>query len=362
MATNNTIRNATQYRDNTQDDSFTSQEDEADLHHLSDNEDTIAQVENIIVTQPLEVNTEKVKKIIHTHMDKMENKKADQVDKLADEMNNLKITKQTQATTSVTYLQNEEQISKLQNLEISDNLTKAQLADQLQKVLQLVIQKDDKAAKEYIEELEAQKNEHLQKGKNLQSGVSEAHKVANRYKTVLLKPTVAPAPQGVNLNPQRTSPREIISVTGKFDPQDEKADFNQLWNKLTAYGQLNYFEEDDYKTALTYILQNDAYEALTSMTDENQTLQYIIDYFAKVYGRKRSLTKDRQAVDNFSRRKNEPLEICMYRSLISIDRLRHLYSVEAWPEIRSTLRRNILTQVISEKTRRHIQIEERERG
>ena len=177
-------------------------------------------------------------------------------------------------------------------------------------MLELVIQKDEKATKAYIEELEVQKKEHIQKGNTLQTGVSEAHKIACKYKIVLAKPKLTPPPQGVNLNPQRTSPREIISVTGKFDPHEEKADFNQIWNKLTAYGQLNYFEENDYKTALTYILQNEAYDALTSMTEEAQPLDYIIDYFAKVYGKKRSLNRDRQAVDNFSRKKNEPLDIC----------------------------------------------------
>ena len=33
---------------------------------------------------------------------------------------------------------------------------------------------------------------------------------------------------------------------------------------------------------LTYTLEGDAYEALTSMTEESQNLQYIINYFAKV--------------------------------------------------------------------------------
>ena len=372
MATNYNISDPLAYRDNKHNESIETQdgtdldtsnqyEDEEDIQHTQAEEgpdllqaQTTEGGPDHLLTQaaPAKIEIEDIKNVIDKHLNVIMN---DPMAEVTGRMEGLKLTQKP-----ITYLQNEEQISKLQTLEIAENQVKAEVAEQLQKVLQLVLGKDEKATHDYIQELETQKQKHTEQTQALKTGVSEAQKLANKYKTVLSQPSIKKPPQGTPLNPQRTSPREIISVTGKFDPFDDKTDFNQIWNKLTAYGQLNYFEEGDYKTALAYILQNEAYDALIAMTDEDQPLQYIIDYFAKVYGRKRSLTQDRQAVDNFARKKNELLEICMYRSLISIDRLKHLYTKEAWPEIRSTLRRNILTQVISEKTRRHIQIEENE--
>ena len=353
MAARDTISDPFAYRDNAHNDSLdTTNDDELDISRQDEDEDEVIAQEVITQALPLKVDINDVKNVIDKHTKVIMD---DALNDVVGKMEGLRI-----ASRPIAYMQNDEQISKLQTLEIAENQVKAQVAEQLQKVLGLLLQKDDKATADYIAELEAQKVQHTRQTETLKTGVSEAQKLASKYKTILAQPTIRRPPQGITLNPQRTSPREIISVTGKFDPHEERADFNQIWNKLTSYGQLNYFEEADYKTALAYILQNDAYDALTSMTEEDQPLQYIIDYFAKVYGKKRSLNRDRQAVDNFARRKNEPLDICMHRSMISIDRLKHLYSNEAWLEIRTTLRRNILTQVISDKTRRHIQIEENE--
>lgn len=270
----------------------------------------------------------------------------------------LQVLQTTTDTPQVKYLQHNEIITKLHNLEIREHQTKAETKNQLKAILSLFLSKDEEAIMELMEKLGEEEQNDIERTKTMVQGVSTANKIAKKYKTSLAIPTISQAPDRAQLNPQRTSPREIITVTGKFNPSHQKADFNQMWNKLTSYGQLNYFAEEDYITALTYILEGEAYEALTLMTDEPQSLQYIIDYFAKVYGRRRSINKDRATVDNFTRHKDEPLDICMHRSLISIDRLKHLYSVEAWPEIRDILRRNILTQMISDRTKRYIQIEE----
>ena len=306
-------------------------------------------------TTPLQTNVNAQTNDLNQTVQNQIHNKNNKMEELAKQLKTLQIT---DGNPQVRYLQHDEQITKIQNLEIAENQTKAEIKDVLKTVLDLILHRDEDAIKEYMNKLENEKAEHIERSKSIVQGVSAANKVAKKYKTSLATPLFTEAPERVTLNPQRTSPREIITVTGKFNPHEHKADFNQMWNKLTSYGQLNYFTEEDYITALTYILEGDAYEALTSMTEESQSLQYIINYFAKVYGRKRSINKDRTAVDNFTRFKDEPLEICMHRSLIAIDRLRHLHSPEAWPEIRDIFRRNILTQMISEKTKRHIQIEE----
>jgi hypothetical protein len=50
----------------------------------------------------------------------------------------------------------------------------------------------------------------------------------------------------------------------------------------------------------------------------------------------------------------------MHRSQVAIDRLRHLHRDVEWPEARKAMRRNILTQVITDETRKYIQMEEDE--
>ena len=82
-------------------------------------------------------------------------------------------------------------------------------------------------------------------------------------------------------------------MTGKFNPLEHKADFNQMWNKLTSYGQLNYFTEEDYITALTYILEY-AYEALTSMTEESQIYSTTLTILPKFMAAKDQSTKTEQ--------------------------------------------------------------------
>ncbi|MCZ2207549.1 hypothetical protein [Cylindrospermopsis raciborskii] len=258
------------------------------------------------------------------------------------------------------YIPSDEQAAHIKYLELAGTQVKEEFNTKLQKLIELIVKKDDKALEKLQNEIVAQNTKVSQLSKSKQSYIEQAEKVADKYRTVLRNPQYPQAPPNYQFSAQRTSPREIISVTGKFHPGDPKTDFNQVWSKLTAFGQRHYYEEEEYLTALRYVLEGEAYDAFALMTEEQHSLQYIIDYFAKVYGKKRSLLRDRKAVDDFTRHKNEPLDVCMHRSLVAIDRLQHLHSKEAWPEIRNTMRRNILTQIIADETRRHIQLEENE--
>jgi hypothetical protein len=96
------------------------------------------------------------------------------------------------------------------------------------------------------------------------------------------------------------SPKEIMSVTGMYDPKNGNADFQHIWSKLIGYGQANYFNEQEYKDALRYILQGDAYDTFLSFEQTNQTFDYMIKYFGQVYMKKRTCDADRQAVDKFA--------------------------------------------------------------
>jgi len=299
------------------------------------------------------VNLERVNQLILQHT---KNQRVAKMEDLTKQLGAMKLT--TDDDHQLQYLQQNEQLSKLQTLEIAENRNRAEQIEEIRKALQLFVDDDKDAAKEYIKTLQKDKDAFIQKTERIKSSVTQATKVANKYKTTFTKPTITKAPDTYQPNPQRTSAREIISVTGKFDPRNDRSDFSQVWNKLTSYGKLNYFDETDYIQALMYVLEGDAYEALLSMSEDDHSLSYIMNYFSQVYGRKRSINSDRAAVDNFTRHKGEPLDRCMARSMIAIDRLKHLHPSEAWPEVRNIMRRNILTQVISDKTKRYITIEE----
>ncbi len=136
-------------------------------------------------------------------------------------------------------------------------------------------------------------------------------------------------------------------------------DFSHVWSNFLGYGQANYFEEFEYMDALRYILKGDAYDTFLSFEQSSHdTLTNIIEYFGKIYTPKRSLNVHRHEVVHFVRKKDESLEIAMLRCHVAIDRLKILYLPQNWPEARKNSRRNMLTQIITEDTKRYIRMEE----
>ena len=194
----------------------------------------------------------------------------------------------------------------------------------------------------------------LQAMNNKKEGLRKAQKVRDYYRKPISQPTFD------TNSTTYFNARDIISVTGYFDPSLPDADFKHVWMKLTDYGQLQKFDEKHYMQALTVILKKEAYETFCDMRERENNLSSIVDYFASVYAKKRSIASDRQAVDHFVRRKGESLITCMDRCRIAVERLRMTTSEEAWPEASRNLRRNILIQVIKEETARYIKMEEDE--
>ena len=189
-------------------------------------------------------------------------------------------------------------------------------------------------------------------------GLDRASKVVNYYETPITKPIYPDRDDTDRLPPVFFNLRELLMVTGYFDPTDKEADFKHTWQKLLDYGTTNNFDEPHYLQALSAILKREAYETFSDFRSTNRSLDEILEYFAKVYTKKRSLLADRQAVDKFTRQKGESILVCMDRCIIAIDKLRHLYPEQGWPDMRQQMRRNILMQVIKEDTKRHIQMEE----
>ena len=259
------------------------------------------------------------------------------------------------------YLPPSEQIKKIHSIELAESEKQAKRANQLSKLLSILTIQNENAPpglKELSDELKKEAEEAQIIAEKKKTCQEAANKIVEYYKSSINKPIITPPPPEYKKTFHRTSPKEITSLTGTFDPHNPNADFSHIWSKLLGYGQANYFTENEYKDALRYILQGDAYETFLSFEQPPQPLANILDYFGKVYTAKRSLNAHRQAVDNFVRLKNETLEVAMHRCQIAVDKLRIQYSPENWPETRIWLRRNILTQIITEDTRRFIRSKE----
>ena len=257
------------------------------------------------------------------------------------------------------YLPPSEQIKKIHNIELAESQQQAHQSGQLSKLLAILTAANpDQHLKALSDEVKKEADEANLKVEQKKTRIANANKIVEYYKSPITRPICKTPPAEYKKTYHRTSPKEITSLTGFFDPANSRADFSHMWSKLLGYGQANYFTESEYKDALRCILQGDAYDSFLSFDQGNQSLEYMLDYFGKVYSPKRSLNAHRQAVDNFTRNKNETLEVAMHRCLVAIDRLRIQYPTETWPETRVWLRKNILTQVVTEDTRRFIRAKE----
>ena len=185
-------------------------------------------------------------------------------------------------------------------------------------------------------------------------GLQKARRVTKYYETPIMKPAY-PIPTR-RFDP-RVNYKELLMLTGYFDPNDKNHDFKHTWQKLLDYGSLNEFQENQYMQALGSILKNEAYETFIEFKATNKPLEEILDYFAGVYTKKRSLVADRKAVDEFTRKKGETIIVCMERAILAIDKLKHLHDPTGWSALRQQMRHNILMQVVKEETKRAVQME-----
>jgi hypothetical protein len=106
----------------------------------------------------------------------------------------------------------------------------------------------DRLARQMADDIQLTK----QRAEEKSEGMKKAHKIVEYYKTPIQKP---PSMELVNTERTRVNLRELIMVTGYFDPQDKDSDFKHVWHKLLDYGQINNYGETHYMTALGAILK-----------------------------------------------------------------------------------------------------------
>jgi len=127
--------------------------------------------------------------------------------------------------------------------------------------------------------------------------------------------------------------KEIVAAVSIFNPLDKSCNFAQTWQVLLRYGKFNFLQEKDYIHELFHISRGDAKTILIKFDRLNKSLRQILDHFASSYWVKRSLVSDHRAVKNFTCKKGELLEAAMHHYDIILDKIRHLHSEQAWPEV-----------------------------
>ena len=247
------------------------------------------------------------------------------------------------------YLTPHEQFLKLNN----DELKKSkQNVDMLTSVSELVIKQaqliPNRDSLTLANNLLKQSLQYRDESIQLERGIQKAQTVVNHYKQSIPTPRVF-ANDGTNINI-----RDIISLTGYFDPEKNGAEFRHIWMKLYDFGLSQQFSEQQYIQALSAILKNEAYDAFCDLRERKASLDEILEYFITIYGNRRSIVSDKSALDNFTRKKLEPIRNCIEKCKMVVDRLRHTYPETSWPEMRIFLLKQTILQLILPETKTYI--------
>ena len=247
------------------------------------------------------------------------------------------------------YLTPHEQFLKLNN----DELKKSkQNSDLLSSVSELVIKqaqiRPDRDTITLANNLLKQSLQYRDESIQLERGIKKAQTVVNHYKQSI------PKPQVYNTGDTTINIRDIISLTGYFDPEKNGSEFRHIWMKLYDFGLNLQFSELQYTQALSAILKNEAYDAFCDLRERKAPLDEILEYFITIYGNRRSIVSDKTALDNFSRKKNEPIRNCIEKCKMVVDRLRHTYPEASWPEMRIFLLKQTILQLVLPETKAYI--------
>ena len=161
--------------------------------------------------------------------------------------------------------------------------------------------------------------------------LATATRRARQLRSILDIPNYLERPVGV--------PRDLAMLTGKrirdstpvFNPKVIGADFRVTWHRLKDYGDLNYFNENDYILALGQVLEEQAYLEYVQLRKSQANLRDILDHLGETYVPKRSVYDNQLAVDKFFRLNKEPLQKAMRRALMCVEKLQNTVAEADWP-------------------------------
>ena len=185
-----------------------------------------------------------------------------------------------------------------------------------------------------------------------------AEEIAERYEPNLEYPEFNTRPRDYVRPYQALSMKNIVTNVPKFNPdQPEKGSLEETWNAALQFGSLEYFEEEDYHKVLLTVLQGQAHRTYKELVKQNKPLKEILSTLQDLYGTQNTIEEDQAAVDSFKRQPKEMIKRAMKRLNVLIERLSCLYDPAAWKEMSYHMQKTSLMQIITEKTRKYIELE-----
>jgi len=85
------------------------------------------------------------------------------------------------------------------------------------------------------------------------ASLQNAQMVTKYYETPIMRPSY-PIPSSAQ--PPKVNYKELLMLTGYFDPNDKLTDCKHVWQKLIDYGSMNDFQQEQYIQALGSILKH----------------------------------------------------------------------------------------------------------
>jgi hypothetical protein len=190
--------------------------------------------------------------------------------------------------------------------------------------------------------------------------VDRAKQLSQKFKVSIAMPFIRPEPPGFSRRDDFFQPRNIRAGTIPFQPGSQHPNtFHDVWERILQFARGEFFQEHHFMRVLGFVLHGDALRTFNDLEAAGHGFKYILETLADIYATKRTLLEDQKAVDDFIRLKEEALDIAMKRCGILVERLRPMYDDLAWPEIHHRMMRGVLKQIISAKTRRHVDLYEK---
>jgi hypothetical protein len=184
--------------------------------------------------------------------------------------------------------------------------------------------------------------------------LATATRRARQLRSILETPNYLDRPHGVPRDPAMLTGKRIRDSTPVFNPKIAGADFRVTWHRLKDYGDLNYFDENDYILALGQVLEEQAYLEYVQLRKSQASLRDILDHLGDTYVPKRSIYDDQLAVDKFHRLRKEPLQKAMRRALMCVEKLQHTVDAGDWPVLLRKHMEDILYKIVTPSTQRVI--------
>ena len=184
--------------------------------------------------------------------------------------------------------------------------------------------------------------------------------MAHIYEHRLQKPPIVAEANYDMATLKKLEPRNVLQAVKYFNPdtQSNSVDFSDTWRHIISYTQRLKLTEQTYIEILLMVMQGSAHKVVFDMVENESSLDDILDILSSLYVKKKTILDDMREINSFKRKANEPLLSTMARARILMEKLKHMYTPYAWPEHCERSLTQILKQVITPATRRHIDLEE----